>query len=280
MTSSVDGLRIRPLADEPEYLACVELQQQTWGQEADLVAFSTLKVVHMLGGVLAGAFDSGDRLVGFVFGMLGRYEGKIIHWSDMMAVRPEWRGRGVGRWLKDFQRRQVKAQGLDTILWTFDPLEARNAQLNLVRLGVRVVDYVVDFYGSGASSTLHRGLGTDRWIVAWDLSAGTEVGVREGSSLGSLAESPPTPPFVNAEVVEQALVPTAPALTDADMVAVAIPDDIQAVKARSAEQAWRWRQGTREAFLHYLERGYTVEGFQRHRTAGGGVYRLRSKRCW
>ena len=51
--------------------------------------------------------------------------------------------------------------------WTFDPLVAKNAHLNLNLLGARVVEYVRDMYGT-TTSPLHNGLATDRLIVVCD----------------------------------------------------------------------------------------------------------------
>src|ERR1041385_2041149 len=119
----------------------------------------------------AASFDARDRLVGFVFGMTGVERGRLVHWSDMLAVRPDLRDHGIGRRLKEFQRDTLLAMGVGLVYWTFDPLVARNAHLNFNRLGVRVSEYVIDMYGSDTDSALHRGLGTDRFIVAWEIAA-------------------------------------------------------------------------------------------------------------
>ena len=101
--------------------------------------------------------------------MTGVRDGALVHWSDMLAVGPEARDRGIGRRLKLYQRSLVAELGVTQILWTFDPLVARNAHLNLNALGARVIDYVPDMYGADTGSTLHQGIGTDRFVVAWEV---------------------------------------------------------------------------------------------------------------
>jgi predicted GNAT superfamily acetyltransferase len=223
---------IRPLRTREDFAACMALQRLTWGESfSETVPPAILKVAQRIGGVAAGAFAPDDSLLGFVFGMTGVERGRLVHWSDMLAVRPEARDHGIGRMLKAFQRDHCRAIGVETIYWTYDPLVARNAHLNLVRLGARVVEYVPDMYGAETDSPLHRGIGSDRFVVAWDLAAG---------------EAPPAPP------------PDAAAVSR-----VEIPCDIAAVQARSLEEAARWRASTRAAFTDALARGWRVADFER-----------------
>src|SRR5437016_285860 len=167
-----DGLHVRHLRTQEEYVACVALQEETWGADfSERVPAAILKVSQRLGGVSAGAFDNRERLVGFVFGITGVEHGRLVHWSDMLAVRPELRDHGIGRRLKQFQREALLQLGVGTVYWTFDPLVARNAHFNLNRLGVRVTEYVIDMYGSDTDSALHRVRGHDRFLYAWEIVA-------------------------------------------------------------------------------------------------------------
>jgi len=165
----VPQIDIRPLRTEQELRACVALQRETWGDAfTDVVPPSILKVSQRIGGVAAGAFDEDDHLLGFVYGLTGveGKAGRIVHWSDMLAVRPEARNLGLGRRLKEYQRRVVGELGAAVIYWTYDPLVARNAHLNFNVFGVRVTEYVQEMYGQ-TESLLHRGIGTDRFVVEW-----------------------------------------------------------------------------------------------------------------
>jgi len=147
----------RHLSGADELDACVRMQREIWADW--VVPYPLLLVAQKTGGVLAGAFEGDGPLLGFVFGMAGLVEGEMVHWSDMLAVRSEARGHGIGRGLKAFQRDAVRAMGIKTMYWTYDPQVARNAHLNLNVLGAQVTEYVTDMYGPG----------TDRFIVRWHL---------------------------------------------------------------------------------------------------------------
>jgi predicted GNAT superfamily acetyltransferase len=247
---------VRPLTSHEDLLACVQLQKETWGENfTECVPPSILNVSQRIGGVTAGAFDANHALVGFVFGMTGVQDGRLVHWSDMLAVRGRTRNMGIGRRLKEFQRDALLPLGVEVIYWTFDPLVARNAYLNLHHLGAEVVEYVVDMYGQ-SESTLHRGMGTDRFVVAWSIVDGHPSRASRPLADGIAPE------------------PDAPVDPEAPHVRIEIPVDIQAVQNESLAEAARWRSTTREAFLHYLQRGYKVVGFERNRDSGRRFYLL------
>ncbi len=162
-------ITIRDLSSLRDYTDCVALQEDTWGAGfAERVPTAILRVSQMIGGVAAGAFD-GDRLVGFVFGMTGLRDNELVHWSDMLAVREELRGQGIGEKLKQYQRDKVVALGVRTMLWTFDPLQAGNAHFNINHLGAMPIEYVPDMYGIHTGNPLFGAMPTDRFIVRWRL---------------------------------------------------------------------------------------------------------------
>lgn len=266
---------IRPLRTHDELLACVALQHETWGEGfLEDVPPTILIVTQRLGGVVAGAFDAGDRLVGFVFGMTGVERGRIVHWSDMLAVRPEARNLGLGQRLKEYQRREALAAGATLMYWTYDPLVQRNAHLNLVRLGARITEYVENMYGETTGSVLHRGLGTDRMIVAWELEDGAADARRaamQAASLSSAAVGPVMNPIPTGTKVSAFLPPAAPP----EVVRIEVPADIAAVQSRSLEEAGAWRRSTRAAFQWALRNGYEAVTFIRGTGAANGSYVLR-----
>ena len=263
------GIVLRRVDTQEEYDECVRIQDETWGPGFnERVPSTILRVSQYLGGVTAAAFDpEGGRILGFVFGMTGVQEGRLVHWSDLLAVRPEARDRGLGRRLKLFQRSLVLPLGVTRMAWTFDPLVARNAHLNLNLLAASVTEYVPDMYGADTGSALHVAVGTDRFIVAWDLTREPPA-----ASQGHGFASPPPASLVVNRPDPPGQTPTVHKTADFSEVYVAVPGDIQEVIAAAPDMARAWRETTREAFLWYLERGYRVSGF--HRTEAQGFYHL------
>jgi predicted GNAT superfamily acetyltransferase len=118
---------VRSLDSLPELEACFRLQEEVWGRGfREAAAVSILKVSQRLGGVVGDALDESGQLVGFVFGLTGMEDGRPVHWSHMLAVRPGLRDGGLGRRLKAWQRDRCRALGVRRMYWTFDPLVARN----------------------------------------------------------------------------------------------------------------------------------------------------------
>jgi predicted GNAT superfamily acetyltransferase len=256
----MSAYEIRPFATIEEYQACVALQEEVWGVGfSERVSLAILKVSQRLGGVAAGAFDAG-RLIGFVFGMTGIEDGRPVHWSDMLAVRSGRKDSGLGTALKAYQRRRMLELGVGTVYWTWDPLQSRNAYLNLGKLGVVVREYQQNMYGEVTDSPLHEGIGTDRFVALWLIE--TE---RVEARLSGREQPPDLERFANVPLALGAITegglprPTEPVLdlTGPD-VAVTIPASIDDVKARSVEVAADWRRATRAALVYYIERGYEV----------------------
>lgn len=226
---------IRPLADLAERRECVRLQEATWGRGfADQVPPSILMIAQETGGVASGAFD-GDRLVGFVFGISGIRDGRKVHWSDMLAVLPEYRDRSLGFRLKLHQRDLLLPLGVEVVLWTFDPLVARNAHLNLRRLGAVSRTYKRDLYGR-SGSPVHEGIGTDRLLAEWWI-AGDRVRDR-------LERGPPPDEATGAD--------------GGDAIEIAVPADIEAVRREDPALAMEWRAKLRDAFEAAFDAGYTA----------------------
>lgn len=264
-------VEVRLVATHEEYGACVQLQRETWGPSFNEVVPATLlKIANRIGGVTAGAFDAERRLVGFVYGMTGIEAGRLVHWSHMLAVRPELRDAGIGARLKRFQRELLAAQGVERMYWTFDPLVARNAHLNLMKLRGKVREYVPEMYPD-TGSELHD-VGTDRFLVSWSLGAGSETDAGRTSGLqGDVAPSVAGSRVVNAPTAADPEAPTDPVLESDPVVRIEIPEELERVLERSREQALRWRETTRAAFRWYLGRGYEVSAFERDPATG---------RCW
>lgn len=262
-----DGFTFRSLETSADYNDAVELQRATWGQDfGEAVPPSILKINQKVGGISAGAFDRDGRMVAFVFGLTGLQGDppRRVHWSHMLATLLEDRDLHLGTRLKLYQREVLLPLGVEEIQWTYDPLEARNAHLNLNRLGAEVLSYVEDMYDDDLGSELARGIGTDRFVLSWRIQsprvaervANAEAGRK--LDLGPVAERYAEAPIANASDTAAVL-----ALPDAPRVRVEVPEEIQKVKDKDEERAYAWRLSTRRAFEEYLGRGYRVDAFWR-----------------
>jgi predicted GNAT superfamily acetyltransferase len=250
-------IEIRPCAGFDELEACVQLQIETWGYDAsDVIPRKAFLVAQTIGGQVMGAFDSdlgsdaAQSLVGFVFSLPGVKTGKngpraYLH-SHMLAVREAYRNRGLGAQLKLEQRLEALARGIRHIEWTFDPLEIKNAFLNIHRLGAVVRSYRVDFYGV-SSSRLQGGLPTDRLLAEWRL---------DSPRVRAVAEGRPAP----SQSIEER---------------IQIPASIYAWKASEAGRgkAQAVQLENRRKFQEAFSRGLAVIGFARD-AEGNGVFDL------
>jgi len=260
-----DELTFRPFASLEDYEACTELQEKVWGRGfSEKVSAAILMIANRLGGLAAGAFDEEGALQGFVFGLSGVMDGKLVHWSDMLAVRSEGRDRGLGTRLKRYQREVLLERGVREMRWTFDPLQGRNAHVNFSKLGIVCREYVEDMYGE-TDSPLHRGIGTDRLVAVWDMnSKRVESRLAKGvggPSMEGLSDPPQILPVLEGGVFPS---PGSPILGLKDpRLLLAVPGVIDAMMEGDMSMAIRWRKATREAFDHYFSRGYEAREFLR-----------------
>ncbi|MDB4875338.1 MAG: hypothetical protein JWM41_1784 [Gemmatimonadetes bacterium] len=242
------------------------LQREIWGQTFDVMPATILQVVAHVGGVAAGAFDAAGALAGFVFGVTGVVDDKIIHWSHVLGVRPELRNAGVGRVLKEYQRRDLARRHIGEMYWTYDPSIAKNAHFNVNVLGARVVRFTPDMYGD-TGSPLHHGLPTDRLVVVCD----TARPARDASSAIGRADAR-TPlltiePRTGDSVLDRGAPPPLRARLE-------IPSDFAQLLADAPRDARAWHTATREHFQWALASGYTVTGFARDSETARSFYLL------
>jgi predicted GNAT superfamily acetyltransferase len=160
-------IEIRQLSTLAEFEEVERLQQTVWGfDDRELLPARFIVVANRVGGHIFGAYEE-DRLVGFCLALPGlKPDGCPYLHSHMLAVLPKYRNGGVGRRLKLRQREDALARGLKLIEWTFNPLELKNAFLNIERLGAIVRRYLENQYGA-SSSPLDGGLPTDRCVAEW-----------------------------------------------------------------------------------------------------------------
>lgn len=240
----MSGVVIRPMASLAEFKEGVRLQKEIWGfEDIELLPLRLFVVASRVGGQVMGAFD-GDKMVGFLLAIPGLKKGSTTYLhSHMMGVLPEYRNQSLGQRLKLAQREEALSRGIRLVEWTFDPLEIKNAFLNIEKLGAVVRRYVLNQYGT-TTSHLHGGLPTDRCVAEWHL---------EHSRVKALLS---TGSFDRPEVE----------------ATIAVPNDIAALRMNDPRKAREIQQRVSESFLAYFDRGLAVTGFER--TADNGVYQF------
>lgn len=268
---------IRDLHGLDDYRAVVELEQAIWGYTdmADVVTVPVFIITVKRGGILIGAFDERERMIGFAFSIVGMKDGKLTQWSHMMGVVDEHRRSGLGRALKLAQRDRAIATGFTLMEWTFDPLQALNAHLNFARLGVVCDEYVRNLYGD-STSTLHRGTPTDRFVVEWRLTTPhVERRIARTGALALRAAEAADAPMVNE--TKDAGAWRAPATSDLTIdtrrMWVEIPQGFTEIQRDAPGLALEWRMHTRDIFETYFARGYRAVDFEL-REEGRGRYLL------
>jgi len=239
---SSDSIELRHCHGIEDFRACVALQKEVWNfTDAELVPLRMFVVADKVGGQVMGAFE-GKEMVGFALSIPGTRSGHVYLHSHMLAVRKDYRNAGLGRRLKLMQREDAIARGIELIEWTFDPLEIKNAYLNVEKLGAIVRRYNINQYGI-TSSPLQGGLPSDRLIAEWWLKSNrVEKLLKEGKN-GPLKR-------------EQE---------------ISVPAQIYSWKAgaETRTKAQQVQERNREKFLRAFAEGLAVLGYERDAEGNG-----------
>jgi predicted GNAT superfamily acetyltransferase len=254
---------VRPCFGHDELEACVQLEVETWGYDpSDIIPRKAFLVGQKIGGQVIGAFDTElpgvssqggpESLIGFAMSLPGIKTGAgkprpYLH-SHMLAVKEGYRNRGLGAKLKLEQRHEALSRNIRHMEWTFDPLEIKNAHLNIHKLGVIVRCYHVNFYGV-SSSRLQGGLPTDRLVAEWHLDSPRVNAILDGRRRAAF------------EVLER----------------IQVPASIYRWKAseKDRERAIAVQLENRRKFQDAFGRGLAVLGFVRD-AEGNGIFELGS----
>jgi predicted GNAT superfamily acetyltransferase len=257
-------IEIRAPRTVEEFRDLERLQQEVWQIPTGFEPAETLVTIHKSGGVVLAAYDpAADGLVvGIAFGFLGRTaDGQLKHTSHMLGVLDSYRDRGLGTELKLAQREAVLAQGLELMTWTFDPLESRNARLNLGKLGTVAKTYFPNHYGDMGG--VNEGLSSDRFQVDWFLASRRVKRRLEGEQslrLADLRDRGVT--LLNSPKPDHALrPPDDPVTFDRPELLVQIPSDFQKLKIDDIALAKDWREHTQSLFTTAFDLGYTATEF-------------------
>ena len=163
---------IRDVTDPWRMKELEPLQNMGFGYgDLDVLPATMLRISAVTGGTVLAAYPADNEnapAVGLAYGFPAYANGQLWHHSHLLATRPEWRGSGMAVALKHAQRERVLAQGLSRMTWTFDPLVARNARLNLGKLGARAISYHPDWYALGPNK--ETAFPADRLLIEWDLT--------------------------------------------------------------------------------------------------------------
>jgi predicted GNAT superfamily acetyltransferase len=241
-------LTLRKCTSLEEMQACFALHREVWSySDADLIPVRLFVVASKIGGQVMGAFE-GKELAGFALALPAMRNGHSYLHSQMLAVRPQYRNAGLGRRLKLFQRDDAVARGIELMEWTFDPLEIKNAYLNIEKLGAIVRRYSVDQYGI-SSSPLQGGLPTDRLTAEW---------------------------WMNSKRVQSVLTDGRQSAFESEMQ-IDVPAEIYALKANRATRARALaaQERNRAQFMQAFARGLAVLGYERD-ACGDGRFLLGS----
>jgi predicted GNAT superfamily acetyltransferase len=290
------AMTYRLLTTRDECAAVAALEREIWGPDYDeAVPIALLLVSQAHGGILIGAFDREDRLVGFVFSLCGFRNGQTVQWSYKLGVLERYRSEGVGEQLKRRQRERALDMGIDLIEWTFDPMLAANAHLNLGKLGAVLREYREDMYGKSLSPVRHRVIPTDRVVVAWHLRqprvnrrllASWSSGSRDARDVRDvrdvLDERDPLAFCADAMPVNHTATDRGPwpectgiALdSQAGRLLVAIPLGFGDMVTAAPGAAMAWRLAIRRIFTTYLSKGYEAVDFVIDAANQRGVYLL------
>jgi predicted GNAT superfamily acetyltransferase len=243
---SAEAITIRRCEGLEELRSCVALQKEIWNfTDAELVPLRIFVVAEKVGGQVMGAF-AGSEMVGFALSVPGTRSGHIYLHSHMLAVRKDHRNGGLGRRLKLLQREDALARGIELIEWTFDPLEIKNAYLNIEKLGAIARRYNINQYGI-TSSPLQGGLPSDRLIAEWWLKS---------RRVESLIAAGKVPAFNRELTIE-------------------VPAQIYEWKAaaQTRREAQEVQERNRKQFLRAFDSGLAVLGYE-HDVAGNGKFML------
>ena len=249
------GVVVRELHQPGHLLAVQRLFEEVWRPaEGDPppVTAGLLRALAHSGAYVVGAF-AGTRMVGASAGFFTAPPDAVLH-SHITGVAPGGEHRGIGFALKVHQRAWALARGVPEVVWTFDPLVARNAWFNLAKLGALPTAYLEDFYGP-MTDAINAGMASDRLLLSWRLDDPAVAAACAGRP-----RQPAPAPAEAALAVGADLEPVA-ASTDAPAVTVALPPDVERL---APERRRAWRAAVRQALGDRLAAGATVAGFLRH----------------
>ena len=226
MNSQIQVRKLETLTDQT---LGRDIFDKTWAMDSGTeITPNLLQAMVHSGAYLSGAFID-KKCVGAAFAFPATTKGLHLH-SHMTAVLDKYRDQGIGYALKIDQWHWAKKNNYAEITWTFDPLVARNAKLNLIKLGVDISAYYPNFYGD-MPDALNAGDESDRVMASWKV--------------------------VGEQPVAKSVI-TNPSWSDR---LIKIPEDIVAIRSENISENLKWRHKVRDEFMSSFEKGGKVVGF-------------------
>jgi predicted GNAT superfamily acetyltransferase len=247
--------RILESVEELRQVEALEVAVWSLANAMDAVPMYLLRPVSHYGGLVQGAFDD-DQLVGMSIALPLRVEQKWVLWSHATGLLPTHRSLGIGETLKLLQRTWALENGYDEIRWTFDPLQAGNANFNLNRLGTVALNYTPNYYGP-MEDAINQGLPSDRVEACWYLNRPT---YSYGEELDML------PILLHCSEHQQPVVDQAVLVANPPIMTAQIP------ARHPGEQALAWIEALRQTMAVAFDHGYRAVHFQKF--ADSGTYVL------
>ncbi len=260
---------IREPSIPDDYRKLMDVQLEIWGMPdySEAVTYHMLMASHRNGGIVLGAFEEpSGRAVGLIYTVPAYKDGKLYMYSHLAGVIPEYRYLGIGKIMKIFQRRIAIEKGYYLIEWTYDPLQSSNAYFNIVKMGVIIRKFYINYYGE-LQDEINRGMPTDRFIAEWYIrsprvKAIIEENKKKTITYENLLELDPHI-ATNVEIKNNKPILINTSLSNKkDLVVIEIPGDINELKKKDLELVLDWRIKLRKVFEYYLNtQGYIVTGF-------------------
>jgi len=226
---------IRECTTTEDFQQCIALEREVWkDNDLGIMPIRLYMISRACNAPTIGAFDAAGKLVGFVHTMLALVGRSVAYHSHLAAVRENLRHRDIGFSMKLAQRQAALDAGVPLVMWTFDPLQSRNAHLNINKLGAVIRRYEPNYYGEGLSTVFGDGVPSDRVFAEWWVASPHVTSTLAGQR-----------PEIKTE-----------------LGSVLIPADIDSVREKSPADHLSYRIAAREAFLKCLSSGAIVRAFR------------------
>ena len=233
---SDSSVTIRECISVEDFQQCLDLERAVWkDDDIGIMPIRLYMISKACNAPTIGAFDLSGRLVGFVHTMIALMAGRVVYHSHLAAVLEDLRHKDIGFRMKLAQRQHAINAGVPLIMWTFDPLQSRNAHLNINKLGAVIRRYENNYYSEGLSNVFDAGVPSDRVFAEW---------------------------WVSSPHVQSVLAGNKPSV-EGQIKTVLIPEDVNKVRSVSVDEHRKWRLRVREEFKNALGNGLIVRGFER-----------------